>query len=174
MWLQAETVCVRPWPDCIVIYSLYLLSGFGPGLVWSLHSQTFWWVMSLLLQCSSRPSSTCTQSQGVTATPVYDLCCVWKEQTPAQTLAKHIVDAVWGNSFNTGLFLNVFKSDACVRLTFRSITFQIQISDKAPMCPVGFHIYAPTLCLHIFLFSPLVSCIAEISWLKLMFYEKMF
>lgn len=69
MWRQAETVCVRPWPDCIVIYGLCLLSGFGPGLVWSLHSQTFWWVMSQLLQCSSRPSSTCTQSQGHT--------CVW-------------------------------------------------------------------------------------------------
>lgn len=53
--------------------------------------------------------------------------------------AKYIVDTVWGNSFNTGLFVNVFKIDLFVHWTFR-LARQLEISDKALMCPVGFNI----------------------------------
>lgn len=74
--------------------------------------------------------------------------------------AKYIVDTVWGNSFNTGLFVNVFKIDLFVHWTFR-FARQLEISDKALMCPVGFNIlYMHQLyvaaCLCTLLLSPLV------------------
>lgn len=60
-----DCVCSCPWPDCVLIYSLALLNGFGLGLVCrAAQPDILMGVMSPLLQCSSSPRLRARRNKG--------------------------------------------------------------------------------------------------------------